>query len=143
MINRKHLKAMLFAGFLGVMTLASTVPSMAATGWNKVDNQWVYYDSSGNLRKGWLGTSDGAYYYMDQSSGKMTTGWKKIDNKWYFFRPDGTMVASSWITDQGKFYYLYENGTMVTGWLKIGNDYYYLKSSGAMTTGWWQISIIT
>ncbi len=49
MINRKHLKAMLFAGFLGVMTLASTVPSMAATGWNKVDNQWVYYDSSGNL----------------------------------------------------------------------------------------------
>ena len=51
MINRKHLKAMLFAGFLGVMTLASTVPSMAATGWNKVDNQWVYYDSSGNLRK--------------------------------------------------------------------------------------------
>lgn len=77
MINRKHLKAMLFAGFLGVMTLASTVPSMAATGWNKVDNQWVYYDSSGNLRKGWLGTSDGAYYYMDQSSGKMTTGWKR------------------------------------------------------------------
>ena len=52
MINRKHLKAVLFAGFLGVMTLASTVPSMAATGWNKVDNQWVYYDSSGNLRKG-------------------------------------------------------------------------------------------
>ena len=63
MINRKHLKAMLFAGFLGVMTLASTVPSMAATGWNKVDNQWVYYDSSGNLRKGWLGTSDGALLY--------------------------------------------------------------------------------
>ena len=58
MINRKHLKAMLFAGFLGVMTLASTVPSMAATGWNKVDNQWVYYDSSGNLRKGWLREDD-------------------------------------------------------------------------------------
>ena len=139
MIQRKQIKAVLLAGFLGAMTLAPASDALAATGWNKTGNSWVYYDTDGSLRKGWLGTTDGTYYYMDLSTGKMCLGWKQINNKWYYFRPNGTMVASSWITDNGHFYYLFEDGVMVTGWLKIGNDYYYLNSSGAMTIGWWQM----
>ena len=52
MINRKHLKAMLFAGFLGVMTLASTVPSMAATGWNKVSG-FIMTAAAISAKDGW------------------------------------------------------------------------------------------
>ena len=136
MVHRKYAKALALAGLLGVLTLAPASSALAAVGWDNSSGQWMYYDANGILQKGWLRTTDGTYYYMDLSTGKMCTGWKQIDNKWYYFRANGSMVANSWITDNGSFYYLYEDGTMVTGWMRIGETYYYMKASGAMTTGW-------
>ena len=47
MIQQKQLKALVLAGFLGVMTLAPTSEAQAATGWQKSGNEWVYYDTDG------------------------------------------------------------------------------------------------
>ena len=84
MINRKHLKAMLLQASRGDDPI-STVPSMAATGWNKV-----------NLQVGLLMT---ASWQSPQKDGweppmGLTIIWispqeddhrlEKIDNKWYF-----------------------------------------------------------
>ena len=40
----------------------------ATTGWQAVNNSWVYIDNDGSRHKGWIKTSDG-YYYMDLSTG--------------------------------------------------------------------------
>ena len=86
------------------------------TGWQKINNQWYYYDSKG----------------------KATTGWQKINGAWYYMNKDGVM-QTGWLEIDGKKYYLSSNGAMVTGWLQLDNKWYYFSGSGAMLTGWQKI----
>ena len=109
--------------------------------WEKIDNEWYFFDESGWMQTGWL-THQKKDYYLDPISGVMQTGWKKIKNTWYYFDKEGVLYKKGWLKDdKGDYYYLsLESGAMRTGWLKDDKgDYYYLSpESGAMRTGWVQ-----
>ena len=75
-----------------------------ATGWQKIDNAWYYFDADGIMQRGWRTIGNARYHFsMD---GIMQMGWQKVNNKWY---------------------YLSAGGAMQTGWQKIGKVWYYFK----------------
>ena len=79
-----------------------------ATGWQKIDNAWYYFDADGIMQRGWRTIGNARYHFsMD---GIMQTGWQKVNNKWY---------------------YLSAGGAMQTGWQKIGKVWYYFNTDGA------------
>ncbi|ASW42412.1 MBL fold metallo-hydrolase [Clostridium isatidis] len=126
---------------------------MTQTGWNYIDGNWYYIDSSGKLATGWKYWNKAWYYlnadgkmatgwieengnrYYLNSSGIMVTDWNYIDNNWYYFDPSGTM-AKGWRYWNKAWYYMYPDGKMATGWIEENGNRYYLSSSGAMVTGW-------
>ncbi|MBR1780122.1 MAG: N-acetylmuramoyl-L-alanine amidase family protein [Oscillospiraceae bacterium] len=102
-------------------------------GWQKVNNVWYYYDSTGNALTGWNKVG-GSWYYMN-SSGAMQTGWVKVGGTWYYLNSSGAMLTG-WQKIGSTWYYLGASGAMQTGWVKVGPSWYYMNSSGAMQTGW-------
>ena len=54
------------AAGLAIIFTAPQSTLAAATGWQAVNNSWVYIDKDGGRHKGWIKTGDG-YYYMDLS----------------------------------------------------------------------------
>ena len=121
----------------------------------KKNGKWYYYDSKGNLCKGWYRTSGGAIYYFG-SDGAARPGLQKIDNKYYFFSQKGK-AFTGWVTVankkcyfdlktgtryagyhkiDGKMYYFDKNdGHVFTGWIAIGNNRYFFSTTGAAKTG--------
>ncbi|MGU8237659.1 cell wall-binding protein [Clostridium perfringens] len=105
--------------------------------WQLKDEVWYYYDSNGELVKGFK-TIDGYKYYFDNNN-KMVVGWQKINESWYYFRSNGTM-RTGWEKFPEGWYYLKEDGTMATGWQEINNTWYHLRDNGVMDTGWQKIN---
>lgn len=111
---------------------------------NAIVNQWVmedgkyyYYNSDGNIHKGWLALN-GEWYYLDPKTGVMKTGWYTEGNDWYYLWNNGSM-ATGWVKVDGYWYYLNSNGKMARGWTKVGSSWYYLWNGGSMATGWVKI----
>ena len=104
-----------------------------ATGWNKYNDNWYYFNSDGLMQTGWL-RYNGAWYYLNQS-GDMRTGWLKDNDSWYYLNQSGEM-QTGWVKDNGAWYYLNQSGSMQTGWVKDKGTWYYLNQSGDMQTGW-------
>ncbi|MGU8763814.1 M14 family zinc carboxypeptidase [Clostridium perfringens] len=105
--------------------------------WELKDEVWYYYDSNGQLVKGFK-TIDGYKYYFDNNN-KMVVGWQKINGSWYYFRSNGTMRIG-WEKFPEGWYYLKEDGTMAIGWEEINNTWYHLRDNGVMDTGWQKIN---
>ncbi|MDM0458760.1 cell wall-binding protein [Clostridium perfringens] len=105
--------------------------------WELKDEVWYYYDSNGQLVKGFK-TIDGYKYYFDNNN-KMVVGWQKINGSWYYFRNNGTMRIG-WEKFPEGWYYLKEDGTMAIGWEEINNTWYHLRDNGVMDTGWQKIN---
>lgn len=128
------------------------------TGWQKIGNDYYFYDSKGRLLCGSIKYK--GYYYYSTANGKRFTGWmKRSGNKYYYNRKNGAMfrsrwatgtkykyyfnssgvaIASKWLSQNGKRYYFLSNSTMATGWHKIGSYYYYFnKSTGVMAKSTW------
>ena len=144
-----------------VLTIGSATYCFAkggamATGWQKIDGHWSYFNSA--MKTGWLSWY-GSWYYLDtngvmvtglytvpgdttfyfNASGVMQTGWMSPDgNKhWYYFGSDGRMVVSNWVYWNNSWYYMGSNGFMVTGLYSVpGDATYCFSSSGVMQTGW-------
>lgn len=38
-----------------------------ATGWTCIENQWYYFDSTGEMKTGWFKDSSGKWYYLMES----------------------------------------------------------------------------
>ena len=109
--------------------------SSIKTGWQKIDNEWYYYDTKGKVTTGWQ-KIDGKWYYMN-SKGVRQTGWQKIDGQKYYLNSDGIM-ATGWLLLDKNWYYLNGSGVMLTGWIMLGNTWYYLNSpSGIMAADTW------
>ena len=83
------------SGFISIMGLFSAFPAFA--GWEASGSSWTYVNDDGSLRKGWLHTTDGKYYYMDDTTGLMTTGWTKIGGYWYYFDPSTGAMQAGWV----------------------------------------------
>lgn len=101
------------------------------TGWCEYDNQWYYYDKSGNMKKGWLKYNNKWYYF--NKNGDMKTSWLNYNNKWYYFNVDGDMKVG-WLQYNNEWYYLTEDGYMKKGWLYYNNKWYYFNVDGNMVT---------
>ena len=123
------------------------------TGWQKIGNNYYFYNSKGRLLRGSIKYK--GYYYYSLADGRQFTGWmKRSGNKYYYNRKNGAMfrnrwatgtkykyyfdnrgvaIANKWKTEGSKKYYFLSNSTMATGWQKIGKYYYYFdKKTGVM-----------
>ena len=108
-----------------------------ATGWQKIDNAWYYFDADGIMQRGWRTIGNARYHFsMD---GIMQTGWQKVNNKWYYLSAGGAM-QTGWQKIGKVWYYFNTDGVMQTGWQKIGSSWYYFGAGGAMQTGWQKIN---
>ena len=107
-----------------------------AIGWNRIGGKWYYFNSTGVMQKGWQQIAS-KWYYFD-GSGVMQTGWKKISEKWFYFLGSGEM-ATGWKKIGTSWYYFNASGVMQTGWKKISGNWYYLDSTGAMQYNWKKI----
>ena len=100
-----------------------------ATGWQKIDNAWYYFDADGIMQRGWRTIGNARYHFsMD---GIMQTGWQKVNNKWYYMSAGGAM-QTGWQKISNKWYYFRQGGAMVTGRQQIDGKWYTFSSGGAL-----------
>ena len=81
-------------------------------GWQKIDDNWYYYNKAGKLQTGWL-EDDGKWYFLS-ATGEMCTGWKTIKGKTYYFNEKGAMSTGEVTIDSQK-YNFDENGVLMEG----------------------------
>ena len=124
---------------------------LQSPGWHKVDQDWYYVDSNGNLvTNKWQGN-----YYLE-SDGKMATNkwidnfyvgsdgqwienkWIQSGNRWWYRHGDGKYTSNDFETISGQTYYFDASGYMVTGWKQIQSNWYYFNASGVMVKNAWQ-----
>ena len=120
-------KKMLFASSGALQTEGT------ASGWQKIDGNWYYFDEEGTRIVG-KKEINGATYYFD-NNGVMKTGWALIEGHWNYFASSGAM-KTGWVKDKDTWYYLDKEGVMLTGLQEINGSRYYLNASGAMQPGW-------
>ena len=87
-----------------------------ATGWQKIEGKWYYFNSAGYMAAGewyngyWL-NDDGSWTYANtgswrygaggwwfgDTSGWYAVGWQKINGWWYYFDGSGYMVTNQYV----------------------------------------------
>ena len=98
-----------------------------ATGWQKIDSKYYYFNKKGYLLTGFK-TIDGQKYYLGKD-GARTKGFQTISKKTYYFNKDGVM-QTGWQKIGGKKYYFYPEGTMAKSeWI----DGKWLNKDGTQT----------
>ncbi|NFN94083.1 cell surface protein [Clostridium botulinum] len=103
--------------------------SFIMTGWQKVDNNWYYFNEFGVMQKDWV-NSNGKWYYLD-NNGCMITGWIKSNNNWYYINSSGE-ISTGWKEFNKVWYFFNIKGEMQTGWQYIDYRWYYLYPDGSM-----------
>ena len=153
----KRTRSILLSGMIGVMTLSTAFPALAATGWTTagdkqyyyyndgqmakglvtIDNIYYYFNEDGSLWKGWLQIGED-YYYMQSSNGALSTGWVQIGSDWYYMLPEsGKCVLNTAMEIEGSWYFFKSDGKRLGGWLKKDDAFYYMDpaDSGRMVAG--------
>ena len=103
-----------------MITLGSTMVSMAATGWAQENGTWVYYNSGHD---------------------KATDTLKKSGNNWYYLDDKGEMARDRLVEVNDNYYYVNSTGAVITNeWKAVPNDstsegepdewWYYFQSDG-------------
>lgn len=169
-MKKKNTKALIVMSATAMLTLASVMTSMAATGgWVRDSNSWRYYNSNGDYvtddwRKsgaedyylgddGYLAKStlieDGSNYYATDSAGRMVkNAWREFyedgENNWYYFQGTGKAKLDGFLTIGGDKYH-FTDGKMDTGWFTEDGNTYFLNDEegsdyGKMTKGWLYIT---
>ncbi len=122
---------------------------------NKSSNAYMYFDSNGNYKTGWV-KDNGYWYYLD-SYGVSSHGFKKINDKVYYFATlddknddNGVyqgMMMEGWQKlrdpennyEKNWYYFVYDDGYMLTGLNEVkwssGTDYFLFDVDGKMLTG--------
>lgn len=55
----------------------------SVAGWKRVDKKWYYLDpATGQMKTGWLQTSDGNWYYLSDETGEMLSKTRTPDGFW-------------------------------------------------------------
>ena len=118
---RKQTKLVAVLSAAALLAIGASMTSFAATGWQKEDDTWYYYEKDG---------------------GKAYDKWQKSGDYWFYLGSDGAMVTSTLLEDGNYYYFLNEDGAMVTNtWVQITaeEDYdestddtywYYFQNSG-------------
>ena len=111
-------KTVLFTAVFAMLFLCHfpfSVQTLAEGKWVENAGAWQY-EENGSLYKGWLFVN-GAWYYLDPTTGNMKDGWIFDKETWYFLKTDSA-----------------EQGKMATGWTWVEGNCYYLKTNGAMAS---------
>lgn len=98
----------------------------ALKSWQKLGNNWYFFNEDGSLKTGWLKDSANNWYFLERNSGSnqgvILAGWQWIDGYCYYFETShsgtlGRMYADTvvegyrlssigrWVDDNGKEYY--------------------------------------
>lgn len=128
------------------------------TGWQEINGEYYYFQSSGAMHTGWLESGESTYYFSED--GKMVRdavvtiegktyyfspngaranglhmGWNQVENHWYYIEYSGN--AKGWRYINGKWYFFDSEGKMQTNWKFVDDKWYYLDAvNGDMKTGW-------
>ena len=117
---RKQTKLVAVLSAAALLAIGASMTSFAATGWQKEDDTWYYYEKDG---------------------GKAYDKWQKSGDYWFYLGSDGAMVTSTLLEDGNYYYFLNEDGAMVTNtWVQITDEdydetsddtyWYYFQNSG-------------
>ena len=133
------------------------------TGWQRLNNDWYYFNEDGSMKadefceidhdyyyfRSWGGMqynnwyqnpSDGNWYYLRSWGGALNNGWNRLDGDWYYFDGDCTMKKDELVQLDGDLYYFRSWGGMqYNNWYQNPSDgnWYYLRSwGGALNNGW-------
>jgi uncharacterized repeat protein (TIGR02543 family) len=69
-----------------------------ARGWVQNDSgEWQYIDAYGKARTGWLSTTGGSKYWLDDKGVMVSGKWVQISGKWYYFQADGKLAVNTTI----------------------------------------------
>lgn len=97
-------------------------------GWKQIDQDWYYFRNNGVMARN--EEIDG--YFLNSQGICQTYTWIRKDGKWQLTGKDGKLVRNSWITLDGCTYYLDGNGIMQTGWVDLNGNSYYFRSDGSL-----------
>lgn len=82
------------------------------TGWQKIGNNYYFYNSKGRLLRGSIKYK--GYYYYSLADGRQFTGWmKRSGNKYYYNRKNGAMFRNRWATGTKYKYYFDNRGVAI------------------------------
>ena len=84
----------------GAFIAISAAPISAQTGWVNTNGNYYYYDSNGNMLKGWAQIND-EWYYFGPNYGSMQTGLITIDNQLYYFNSNCHFIPINFILVAG------------------------------------------
>lgn len=112
---------------------AAPAAGTVSAGWVMDGGSWKYRHADGTYsRNGWDYINENFYYF--DTSGRMQTGWIYYNDKWYLCEVDGRM-CTGWHMVNGKWYYMDASGRMQTGYITDANGTYYCDQSGARFEG--------
>ena len=102
----------------------------------RVDTYWLYLNSNGSCKTGWVKDA-GKWYYINPSYAIMVTGIREIDGKYYLLKEDGALAEGSGWTQlkelDNEWCYINGDGSLRTGWISDGGKWYYI---GHATSGY-------
>ncbi|WP_034448097.1 N-acetylmuramoyl-L-alanine amidase family protein [Butyrivibrio sp. AE2032] len=102
----------------------------AASGWQKIDGKYYYFDTSGQhpMRTGVIYDNEtNAYYGLGSDGAMITSSWYNT----YTYEYEGKTVYG------GDWYYFGKDGKAFTDWQQIGGEWYYfdINSSSRASRG--------
>lgn len=86
-----------------------------ASGWEKEDGVWYFYENGKKVKNGWRKDSTGKWCWLGSDGKQAKDAWVKYKNAWYYIKPDGYMAEDYWTQYKGGWYYLKADGVMATG----------------------------
>lgn len=103
----------------GGNTLYQTSNGKYATGLQKINGQYYYFDTSGILQKNrWIKTPEKKEYYASENGVLLRNQWKKKGKKLFYLKDNGEK-AKGLTNVEGKLYYFSpKNGKKITGKIK-------------------------
>lgn len=80
--------------------------------WQEIGGFMYFFDASGIMKTGWIGSDSTGWYYLDPGKGYMKTSqWVQgKDNKWYYVASDGLMVTHAYVKHEKGYCYMDDNG---------------------------------
>ncbi len=104
------------------------------TGFVKDGEDTYYYKSDFNIATGWQ-KDNNIWYYFDPDTGKMQTGWIKLKDIWYYLKPEnGAMVTGPLTIEGDGTYYFGKSGAMQKGVVPRDGGYYAYDNNGRLVT---------
>jgi len=105
-----------------------------ATGWEKIDDQWFWFDKDGVMAKDSWKLDSVGWCRLSKDGSMLTNCWQQDSKGTCYIGENGYILENQWLQLRGSWYYLDAEGYRVSGWRRIGGNWYYFYSTGMMAT---------